>query len=374
MVSDKGTPEKSKHDILQQTDYQYDSQGKLTGIRSNGQPVLTQKNDGQNRIAMRTNHNGIRGDYSYDSQGRLAKIAFSGGPLKKPISLEYTWDAGNELVSRSWNGETQWFSYDVAGRLTGVFSDRAKTKALETYQYDPAGNITEKMVYDEKAAMNYNAANQLVQMSGNGRSVSYTYDAAGRLTETVDSAVGKTSNHYGWLDKTVTLERKGIGAIALDYYPDGHLAVKGVVDSVLLAESMKPSATPVRGKDEEGTFAKLMKLVGLRTEDEAMNANACQTQMKVADVYVWDGLGLLRRNQEVYAIEPHISGGAAVYVARVGDLKSGRYLINDMLGTTLAEVDGEQIRFNNLSSFGLPVKKTPELPKPEATVPKVSVN
>ncbi|MDR1305933.1 MAG: hypothetical protein LBK76_12045 [Verrucomicrobiales bacterium] len=375
VTSDK-TATKPKYDILQQTDYQYDSQGKLTGIRGNGQPVFTQKYDTQNRLATRLYHNGIRADYRHDDQGRLTKITYSGVPRQQALALEYTWDEGNELVSRGWNGETQWFGYDAAGRLTGVFSDQKKTKPLEKYAYDPAGNITEKMVYGERAALKYNAANQLISMEGGGRTVNYTYDPAGRLTVSADNLTGQTVNQYGWLDKPVTIERQGLGnisasgAVALDYYPDGHLAVKGPVDSSLLAEALKPSVA-VKGKDESGAFAQLLKLVGLRTEDEALCANACQTRMQVADVYVWDGLGLLRRNHEVYVIEPHISGGVAVYVARIGDFRSGRYLINDMLGTTLMEVDGGKIRFNTLSAFGLPVKRTQEIPKPDTAVPKV---
>jgi len=105
-------------------------------------------------------------------------------------------------------------------------------------------------------------------------------------------------------------------SVALTYWPDGQLA----------AES---SAAP----------ASISKAAYIPGQVEGEH-------------FLWDGLALLRRDNTVYISEPHPSGGAVVASHVVGEPSEDTYYLNDLLGTTLAAVKGNEIVFNHLTSFG----------------------
>ena len=73
---------------------------------------------------------------------------------------------------------------------------------------------------------------------------------------------------------------------------------------------------------------------------------------KLAEHFLWDGLALLRRDDTIYVVEPHPSGGATVASHSLSQPANNTYYLNDLLGTTLAVVKNNEIEFNNLTSFG----------------------
>jgi YD repeat-containing protein len=152
-------------DPLQQTEYTYDSAGRLTGILSNGAPIVSYQYDGLGRPIQKTFGNGMIAMISYDTAGRLSDITFSGVPLggnpairsqtsevsaQNPTSsshlptstpsldLQYQWDSANQLTSRTWNGQTQLYAYDPSGQLLSVTDGNSKA-LLESYAYEKQG-------------------------------------------------------------------------------------------------------------------------------------------------------------------------------------------------------------------------------------------
>jgi YD repeat-containing protein len=193
--------------------------------------------------------------------------------------------------------------------------DEKTTEDLEAYAYDKAGNITVKTIQGQKTTMTYNAANELASasMAGVG-TITYNYDKAGRLL----SYSGGPTNTYGWLDKVVKTTDAHGSSVALTYWPDGQLAAEG----------------------SAATFSKAAYIPGEPDTEH----------------FLWDGLALLRRDDTVYISEPHPSGGAAVASHSVGS-------DNEI---TLAVVRGNQIVFENLTSFGQLRRPAQALPQPTA--------
>jgi YD repeat-containing protein len=157
-----------------------------------------------------------------------------------------------------------------------------------------------------------------------GSSVTYNYDQAGRML----SYSGGPANTYGWLDKVIKTTDTHGSSVALTYWPDGQLASKE-----LAAGLHKAAYVPDQSDTEH---------------------------------FLWDGLALLRRDDTVYISEPHPNGGTAVASHPVGSDDEVTYYLNDLLGTTLAVVRGNQITFENLTSFGQLRRPAQALPQPTA--------
>ncbi|MDD5200627.1 MAG: hypothetical protein PHC88_12600 [Terrimicrobiaceae bacterium] len=334
---------------IDQFEYSYDTGGRLTGISSGGSQVVGYAYDSAGRLTRRDFANGISQVVKHDAGGRLSSITFSGGPLgEAPLTLRYFWDDADQVTAREWNGQRQEFTYDKSGQLLTVSASGA---VLESYKYDPAGNIIEKTINGETVVMTYDAANQLATFikkspsSSNAASIRVAYDAAGRLTKDVDGS----RITFGWLDRPIKTTLPNGTEIAYDYYPDGQIAVK---------------RTEARAKAARNTKDEFQKIA---------NFSSAPSLVK-PEVYLWDGLALLRRGDEIFINEPHPSGGAVV----ASYLLSGRkqsltFYLNDLLGTTLATVRGSKVEFKPLTAFGQPLKAGGAAPASSASPPSASV-
>ena len=118
----------------------------------------------------------------------------------------------------------------------------------------------------------------------------YEYDAAGRLVKE-----GTKSYSYGYLDKVLSVYEDGEDIASFTYHMDGQIAT---------------------AKTKAGT-----------------------------ESFLWDGLALISRNETEYVNEPYVTGGNPI-------LANDKVLFNDMLGTTLGIINGDQVTQNNLSAFG----------------------
>lgn len=396
------SPEPSKsYRLLQQTQYQYDPSGRLATIQSNGQKAATFEYGPQGRLTRRTYGNGIRGQYAYDKFGRPTRLELTGGPLIGPLLLAYQWDNAGQVTSRTWNHETQYYTYDPAGQLLKVEGRRTSEEEnspntasnlrpatnaegansslstinsqpstiLEEYRYDLAGNIIEKTEDGQNTVMTYNSANELVSatsdpLKNQPSTISFTYDSAARLILQSSSSQPSTLNHqlsartYGWLDKLLFLDRPEHPRLAYDYYPDGQFAAKGQV-----------GITKVEGTGDQpgaikSSYDYLKNLVSAKAESAAtaLPADPAIAGLTVEEEMVWDGLALLYREDhtsgraEGFAIEPHISGDIPIVATRPGDTgpASQTWFINDILGTTLAMVTPDRVQIVPLTAFGKP--------------------
>ena len=204
------------------------------------------------------------------------------------VTIEYEYAKDGEIVSRKINGAVQRYEYDLRGQLTGVYD--VNGKAVESYNYDAAGNILKKTVDGKTTTFKYDAANQLVSKEDAAGLVAYEYDAAGRMVRE-----GDKQYKYSYLDKITSVLENGETAATMDYFVGGQLA------------------SVTRGLD--------------------------------AEKFIWDGLALVHRDGSDYLNEPSIGGGNPV-------ASNGKVMLNDMLGNTVAVKNDEAYCTTSMTAFG----------------------
>ena len=189
------------------------------------------------------------------------------------------------FTSKDKERDARYYKYDKTGRLISV-EYAARPEKNEYYAYDKQGNIIEKRMGDKVYKYTYDTANQLMEMESPEGKREYFYDRAGRLVSEKLNGEIDVEYKYGYLDKVIEVNRRGkITKFAYDGF--GMLAQKTFHDGS-------------------------------------------------TEVWVWDGLALIRRGSDIYVNEPHISGGVPI----LSKTDEGvRYHEHDFLGTTLWSTD-----------------------------------
>ena len=205
------------------------------------------------------------------------------------------------FTSKDKERDARYYKYDKTGKLISV-EYAAKPEKNEYYAYDRQGNIIEKRMGDKVYKYTYDTANQLKEMTSPEGRREYFYDKAGRLIMEKLNGEIDVEYKYGYLDKVIEVNRKGnITKFAYDGF--GMLAQKTFHDGS-------------------------------------------------TEVWVWDGLALIRRGSDIYVNEPHISGGVPI----LSKTDEGvRYHEHDFLGTTLWSMDtkGNLVKdYQNTTIFG----------------------
>ena len=189
------------------------------------------------------------------------------------------------FTSKDKERDARYYKYDKTGKLISV-EYAARPEKNEYYAYDKQGNIIEKRMGDKVYKYTYDTGNQLKEMSSPEGKREYFYDRAGRLIIEKFNGEIDVEYKYGYLDKVIEVNRRGkITKFAYDGF--GMLAQKTFHDGS-------------------------------------------------TEVWVWDGLALIRRGSDIYVNEPHVSGGVPI----LSKTDEGvRYHEHDFLGTTLWSTD-----------------------------------
>ena len=234
--------------------------------------------------------NGVPIHFTYDRLGRLEGKTLGADAAKPVARLRLYYGEDGQLAGVLRNGEMRWFAHDARGQLTEVRDDTGKV--LEKYSYDLAGNLLAKTVGGLTTTFVYDAANQLVSsIDPRGKVTYYAYDAAGRLVRE-----GERRYAYGWLDKVLEIEGPD-GSRRYSYGLDGQLA----------------RATAPDGQSEE---------------------------------FLWDGLALVSRGSTQFLNEPFPTGGNPVLSSEAG------ILFNDHLGSTTGALRGGEFSPVAMTAFG----------------------
>lgn len=178
--------------------FDYDNIGNLTVITNSLGNAFTFTYDALNRVVGAADPLGNLNNYTYDPVGNLTQMvdaneqttnyAYDGlnrlAIIARPDeTITYTYDAvGNRLAMGDPTGVTV-YTYDDLYRPTSVTDPMSQ---LVQYGYDPVGNRV-NLTYPDGKTVTYthDAANQLVGILDwdNGQTA-YTYDAGGRLIQT----------------------------------------------------------------------------------------------------------------------------------------------------------------------------------------------
>ena len=189
------------------------------------------------------------------------------------------------FTSKDKERDARYYSYDKSGKLISV-EYAARPEKNEYYAYDKQGNILEKRIGNSIYKYTYDTANQLMEMESPEGKREYFYDRAGRLVMEKFNGEIDVEYKYGYLDKVIEVDRNG-KTTKFAYDGFGMLAQKTFHDGS-------------------------------------------------TEVWVWDGLALIRRGSDIYVNEPHVSGGVPI----LSKTDEGvRYHEHDFLGTTLWSMD-----------------------------------
>ena len=189
------------------------------------------------------------------------------------------------FTSKDKENDARYYSYDKSGRLISV-EYAASPEKNEYYAYDKQGNILEKRIGNSIYKYTYDTANQLMEMESPEGKREYFYDMAGRLVMEKFNGEIDVEYKYGYLDKVIEVNRNG-KTTKFAYDGFGMLAQKTFHDGS-------------------------------------------------TEVWVWDGLALIRRGSDIYVNESHISGGVPILTKTDEGV---RYHEHDFLGTTLWSTD-----------------------------------
>jgi len=189
--------------------YTYDNDGLLTG---SGAETLTR--NAANGLLTGTTLTGVTTSRSYNTFGETSAFSASSG-VNILLDAFYTRDNLGRITAKSETvgGITTAYdyTYDVAGRLTGV---AANNVATAVYQYDSNGNRIGGFNVNGAILAVYDAQDRLVSYNG----TSYTYTANGELASKT-SAGQTTSYQYDVLGNLMNATLPN--ATTIDYVVDG---------------------------------------------------------------------------------------------------------------------------------------------------------
>ncbi len=188
-------------------EYEYDGEGRCTGIRYPGTGIRRAfRLDREGRITAYIDPKGLDTRYAYDKRGRLTSVRSPSGGFRR---FEYD---GNSNIIRytDENGTVFSFYYDAADRLIEY---RGPYGTSIRYGYDAAGNcVSIRRSPETVVRMECDCMNRVieVQYPGGGKE-SFRYDKAGRITSLCGRSGGEWHFDYDRAGR-LTAARNPLGA------------------------------------------------------------------------------------------------------------------------------------------------------------------
>ena len=151
--------------------YAYDDASRLTTI-TRGANVFGFSYDNANRRTQMTYPNGVNTVYQYDNLNRLINLAATHtGSGAAITNFTYQYDAAGNRTQKGTLDYTETYGYDPLYRLTRA--DRTNPGATPpnqwTWNYDQVGNRTSAQKDSEATTSSYNEKNQLTGTTGGGK-------------------------------------------------------------------------------------------------------------------------------------------------------------------------------------------------------------
>ncbi|VFM96335.1 MAG: RHS repeat-associated core domain-containing protein [Candidatus Kentron sp. G] len=188
------------------TTFVYDDLGRLVEtidplVESPDDRTVTFTHDELGNVLTRTDREGQITHYTYDLANRLVLTEYlTDDGTDTWESREY--DPYGNLITLANPEVTYTYSYDNHNRLTAKTDTRqigqeSVSRSLQ-FTYDPVGNLTQKTDYQsEVTTLQYDSTNRLVALTNQGYlQVTYHYDGAGRLLDRILSNGVKTRYAY----------------------------------------------------------------------------------------------------------------------------------------------------------------------------------
>ncbi|MCW0218828.1 MAG: hypothetical protein OJI67_10950 [Prosthecobacter sp.] len=169
--------------------FAYDKAGNRTSVKDGLLQETTFTYDAQNRLTSQTFANFDSEYFTYNAVNKISHLD------AKNVTTHYFYDVRNRLRKVSAPDLERFSSYDNLGRLLTV-TETGRPEASVSYTYDALGRMTSESSFSVLHTYGYDVAgNRLTATYGTGRAVTTTYDALNRPASITEA--GRTT-YYGY--------------------------------------------------------------------------------------------------------------------------------------------------------------------------------
>ncbi len=235
----------------------YDMRNRIASLEDNLGRVRNYTYDGNGNVISETNLNGVVHNYSYDPMNRLVGVSIDGhttsfehnhvGNLKfikdaKGAVSNFEYDERGLLTAESDQmGYTWTYQYDANGNIltkttpTGIDIsyernnlDRITSKSFEdnteSFTYDKSGRLTYAANDDINISYAYDSRNRLISKTINNwnKTIFYSYDAKGNRTSMTDPDGSVTNYTYDAFSRLISMSNS-FGNTSFQYNTAGRL-------------------------------------------------------------------------------------------------------------------------------------------------------
>ena len=163
------------------TYYQYGPLGRMESIHTAQGGWAYYDYDPAGHCIRRQNPNGTLAYFSYDAAGRISSLRNLKGDMSPLSYFDYLYDEAGLATSIAREGGLAiYYGYDAASRLTGeTWQGPAGALYAFAYGYDPAGNRAWKDIDGTLTYYTYDAAERLLHEVSEAKYTYYSYDKNG---------------------------------------------------------------------------------------------------------------------------------------------------------------------------------------------------
>ena len=222
----------SMSDLTGVTNYVYNEEGEITGVRQGDGSLIQYDYDDYGNIQKLTYPDGSEVTYSYDALDRLTKVVDKDGQV---TTYDYN-EAGDMTTIKRADGSRSELTYDAGHRVTSISHLDKKKKLISSYayEYDDGNFITKETISQDGETLvqtySYDSLGQLATMTISDKdgkelaSFSYTYDLAGnRLTSTELRDGKETKSEFSYdVNNRLTQVKTGDKVLTYAYDQNGN--------------------------------------------------------------------------------------------------------------------------------------------------------
>ncbi|MHB1215312.1 MAG: RHS repeat-associated core domain-containing protein [Thiobacillus sp.] len=220
---------------------QYDELNRVTKIidADNGETVFTYDLAG-NRLTVKDAELKTW-SFAYDDLGRLKSESDHSA---KTIAYKPD-EAGNVWEKTSRLAEVTRITYDKANRATKV--DYLKDNSVETFGYDPAGNLNAAANGSVSYGFTWDRLNRLTQKTdGRGKNLSFTFDKVGNILTKTTYQGSTTSYTYNAANRLTMLRNPDYTQVDYQYDPAGRLLSKVTANGARMTQQFDANGWQTR--------------------------------------------------------------------------------------------------------------------------------
>lgn len=181
--------------------YSYDKYGRIESVTDNHGQTTTYTYDNVGNVQTVSYPNGVVTTYGYDSTNLIISIYTVNVDGDVLQDYSYTRDLNGNITEADEGTRTVTYEYDALGRLTKETVEDTTGTHVTEYSYDANSNRISKTVDGVVTAYTYNEINQLIQVGD----TTYTYDNAGNLVSQSINGALVVSYEYDEFNRLISV-------------------------------------------------------------------------------------------------------------------------------------------------------------------------